>query len=76
MGLPLLVVGVILAVIIITAANARLPKGPLRGAAAILALAILFGFAAFSSIRYISEDELGVLPGYGSRFPKRRTLVS
>ena len=36
MGLPLLIVGVLLAIIIITAGNAKLPKGPLRGAAAAL----------------------------------------
>ncbi len=61
MGLPLLVIGVIIAVIIVTTANARLPAGPLRGAAAIFALVLLFAFAAVSSIRYIGQDDLGVV---------------
>ncbi len=75
MNLLLLLVGLILAVVIV-AGSSRFPFASTRTAAAVKSLAalvaiiVLIVFAALSSIRYIGENEVGVIvKNFGKNMP-------
>ncbi|MHC4991555.1 MAG: hypothetical protein ACYTGC_11300, partial [Planctomycetota bacterium] len=60
MAMFMLLAGVIGAVAIIAAA-VRVPNTSVRAGAAVLALLVLFVFTLLSSIRYVGDDEVGVV---------------
>ncbi|MBL1215968.1 MAG: hypothetical protein D8M59_00565 [Planctomycetes bacterium] len=60
MALLILLAGLVLAVLILSAIP-RIPWNALRGAAALFALIVLIASALFSSVRYVGESEVGIV---------------
>ncbi len=82
MSLFLLLIGIILAVAIIVGAT-RLPfasrstVAAVRGFAALVALAVFIVFAALSSIRYVAEDQVGIIvKNFGANLPAGKIIAT
>ena len=75
MTILLLGVGIILAVAII-AGVLRVPNNAIRGLGAVAALVVLLVFAALGSVRYVSENEVGVvIKNFGAELPPGRIIA-
>lgn len=76
MALLLILVGLILGIAIIAGSWAQ-PNKALRGLAAVTALVLFIGFLAISSIRYVDQDEIGVLvKNFGPNMPPGQIIAT
>ncbi|MHC4275653.1 MAG: hypothetical protein ACYSUR_18580, partial [Planctomycetota bacterium] len=77
MGGVVILMGLALAVIIVTAST-KVPDRTVRGAAAIVGLVIFLASIALSSVRYVGEDEIGIVVknALGPKLPSGKIIAT